>query len=66
MTFADFDEFWRTQTPGFSPTGKLIAALSETDRKKLIEAVRARLPAGPDGSVTYAARANAIKARVPK
>jgi hypothetical protein len=41
----------------------MIAALSETDREKVIESVRARLPAGPDGRITYSARANAVKAR---
>jgi SAM-dependent methyltransferase len=66
MSFPDFNECWGSLTPGFSPTGKAIAALSETDRGKLIEAVRASLPAGPDGSITYSARANAIKARVPE
>ncbi len=66
MTFSDFNDFWRTQNVGYSPTGKVIAALSETDREKLIEAVRASLPADPDGSITYSARANAIKARVPE
>jgi hypothetical protein len=66
MSFPDFNDFWRTQTPGYSPTGKMIATLSETDREKLIESVRARLPAGPDDSVAYSARANAIKARVPE
>jgi hypothetical protein len=45
--------------------GKRIAALSETDREKLIDWVRARLPAGPDGRITYSARANAIKALAP-
>lgn len=65
MSFADFDEFWRTQTPVYSPAGKAIAALSETDRERLIEWLRARLPAGADGSVACSARANAIKARVP-
>jgi hypothetical protein len=42
----------------------MIAALSEPEREKLIESVRERLPAGPDGSIAYSARANAIKARV--
>jgi len=65
MSFPDFNEFWRTQTPSYSPTGKVIAALLETDREKLIESVRASLPAGPDGSIAYSARANAIMARVP-
>lgn len=66
MSFPDFDDFWRTQTPVFSPTGKVVASLSETDRQRLIELLRARLPAGPDGSISYSARANAIKARVPE
>jgi len=43
----------------------VIAALSETDRERLIETVRASLPASRDGSVTYSARANAIKGRAP-
>jgi SAM-dependent methyltransferase len=64
VSFPDFNEFWRSQTPGYSPTGKMIAALSVPEREKLIESVRERLPAGPDGSIAYSARANAIKARV--
>jgi SAM-dependent methyltransferase len=63
-TFADFDEFWRTQTPGYSPIGKAVAALSESDRRKLIELLRASLAAGRDDSVAFSARANAIKAHV--
>jgi len=65
MSFADFNEFWQSQTPSYTQRGKMIAALSETDREKLIDSVRARLPAGPDGRITYSARANAIKARAP-
>jgi ubiquinone/menaquinone biosynthesis C-methylase UbiE len=63
MSFADFNDFWVSQTP--MNMGKRIAALSETDREKLIDWVRARLPAGPDGRITYSARANAIKALAP-
>ena len=65
MSFADFNEFWVSQTPSYTPMGKRIAALSETDREKVIDWVRARLPADPDGRVTHSARANAIKARAP-
>ena len=65
MSFADFNEFWQSQTPSYTSTGKIIAALSETDREKMIDWVRARLPAGLDGRITYSARANAIKARAP-
>jgi SAM-dependent methyltransferase len=65
-TFSDFDEFWRSQAPSFSPTTKMIAGLPESDRARLIESVRAALPAGPNGSIAYSARANAIKARAPR
>ena len=65
VAFSDFDDFWRAQTPGFSPVTKTIAALPDTDRARLVEAVRAGLPVRPDGSFAYSARANAVKARVP-
>ena len=64
-TFPDFDDLWRSQTPSFSPVTKVIASLPDADRARLIETVRAGLPAGPDGSISYPARANAIKARAP-
>ena len=57
---------WRTQTPLMHPVGKLVAAMSETDRAALMDAVRAQVPAGPDGKIAYAARANAVKGRVPR
>ena len=65
VPFPDFDAFWQAQTPGYSPIGKMIAALTTTDRMRLIETVRAGLPVCPDGSIQYSARANAIKARLP-
>ena len=65
-TFKDFDAFWQTQTPLMHPVGKLVAAMSETDRTALMEAVRTQVPAGPDGKIAYAARANAVKGRVPR
>ena len=64
--FRDFDTFWRTQTPLMHPVGKLVAAMSEADRAALMDAVRAQVPAGPDGKIAYAARANAVKGRVPR
>jgi ubiquinone/menaquinone biosynthesis C-methylase UbiE len=66
MPFSDFKDFWQSQTPSYHPIGKMIAALSDSDREKVLESVRAGLPAGPDGSVTHSARANAIKALAPK
>ena len=65
VTYSDFDDFWRAQTPGFNPLTKTIAALPQADRARLVESVRAALPVGTDGSITYSARANAIMAHVP-
>ena len=65
VPFPDFDDFWQSQTLSSNPTSKMIAALPESDRAGLIAAVRAELRAGPDGSFAYAARANAVRARVP-
>jgi SAM-dependent methyltransferase len=66
VAYPDFDTYWRSQTPAFSPHGKVIAALSERDRLKLIEAIRGVLPISRDGSIAYPACANAIKSRVPR
>jgi ubiquinone/menaquinone biosynthesis C-methylase UbiE len=66
VSFPDFDDFWLAQTPSYSPTTRLIAAMTKMERARLIEAARARVPVGPDGRIEYPARANAIKARVPR
>src|SRR5829696_7821835 len=63
VPFAHFGDFWRAQTSSHSPTTRMIAGLSATDRAKLAETVRCRLPVSSGGSIRYAARANAIKAR---
>jgi SAM-dependent methyltransferase len=64
-SFADFDSFWRAQTPSYGPATKMIAAMPDNNRQKLIETVRAGLPLSPEGRIEYTARANAIKARIP-
>jgi hypothetical protein len=64
-SFANFDDLWRAQTPSFSPTTKAVAALPQADRGRLIDKVRAGLPSNLDGSVSYSARAHAIKSRIP-
>ena len=63
-TFADFDEFWAISLKGPS-VGPTIAAMPPADTELLKSRVRARLPADATGRVTYAARANAIKGRMP-
>lgn len=64
-TFADFDDFWTTTLRG-SSVGPTIAAMTSGDVELLKTQVRARLPSGPAGRITYGARANAVKGRVPK
>lgn len=61
-TFADFEEFWlaETKAPSIAP---IIAAMAPAEIAELRQRVQARLPAGPEGRVTYGARAHAIKGR---
>jgi ubiquinone/menaquinone biosynthesis C-methylase UbiE len=65
ITFSDFDEFWRSQTPSFSPLSGIINALSRIDHMKLVALVRSRLTVDRAGAIRTTARANAIKARTP-
>jgi SAM-dependent methyltransferase len=64
-SFANFGEFWSTSTTSGSirPT---LAGMAPGDVEKLQAQVRARLSADATGPVTWRARANAIKGRVPK
>ena len=64
-TFADFDDFWMTNLKG-SSVGPTVAAMAPGDVEMLKARVRARLPADAAGRITYGARANAIKGRLPK
>lgn len=66
VSFPNFDDFWLAQTPSYSPMTKMIAAMTTSERAKLTEAVRAHVPIRGDGRIEYRARANAIKARVPR
>src|SRR5579885_1023014 len=61
-TFTDFEEFWATARLGVSITS-VLASMSEADVARLKDHVREKLPPGPDGRVTIAARANAVKGR---
>jgi ubiquinone/menaquinone biosynthesis C-methylase UbiE len=66
LAYQDFQDFWKAQTPSYSPTTKIIASMTGSERKRLMRAVRAALPTAPGGVIEYFARANAIKARVPR
>jgi ubiquinone/menaquinone biosynthesis C-methylase UbiE len=64
--FANFDEYWCSQTPFFTPQGRLVSELTPPQREVLIDTVRADLPTNSDGRVFYSAHANAIKSRCPE
>ena len=63
-TFSNFDDYWTTILGGPS-VGPPLAAMSLRDRALLKTLMIARLPPDADGSITYSARAHAIKGRVP-
>jgi len=64
VSFRDFDDFWRSQTPHYAPTTKVIAAMSLKDRLTLMEAVRAYLRPLRDG-VGYDLWAIAVSGHCP-
>lgn len=62
-TFVDFDDFWTSSTT--TGIAAVLAGMPADDVARLKARVRARLPSDADGRITYGARANAIKGRVP-
>jgi ubiquinone/menaquinone biosynthesis C-methylase UbiE len=64
-TFADFDDFWTTSLLAAS-IRPMVAAMASDSVELLKTRVQARLPADAAGRITYSARANAVKGRVPK
>ena len=63
-TFADFDDYWTTILGGPSVRPKLAEMVSE-NLAVLKARMRARLPPDASGRISYNARANAAKGRVP-
>jgi SAM-dependent methyltransferase len=63
-TFDDFDDYCATILGGPS-VGPKLAAMASEDIALLKARMRARLPSDATGRITYGARANAVKGRVP-
>jgi ubiquinone/menaquinone biosynthesis C-methylase UbiE len=63
-SFATFDDFWVT-TLTMPNIGPILAELAPADVERLKADVQNRVPPDAAGRVTYSARANAIKGRVP-
>jgi ubiquinone/menaquinone biosynthesis C-methylase UbiE len=64
-TFKSFDEYWDVQCIPFSPPGRTLATLSETQRARLHDVMRERMTPAADGSISHAAVAVAGKGRKP-
>jgi len=65
LSYRDFDDFWSAQTPSHIPTTRLINAMTPGQQRLLKRAVHGALPAGTNGKIEYAARANLIRGAVP-
>lgn len=63
VAFADFHDFWESQTTRYSPTTTIIAALDSRKRKLLVSTVKSLARVQGDGAICYCARANAVKAK---
>ena len=58
--FRDFDDYWSPFLGGQGPAPGYAASLDEAGLAGLRSALRARLPAAADGSITMTARAWAV------
>jgi len=63
VRFANFDDFWDSNTVPVGPQGKVIASMSPNGREELRTRLREQLPAASDGQILYEAFANAVRGR---
>jgi SAM-dependent methyltransferase len=64
-TYRDFDEFWTTSVKGSPSVRASLAVMTPDEAEQLRDRVRAKLPADAAGRITFGARANAVKGRMP-
>jgi ubiquinone/menaquinone biosynthesis C-methylase UbiE len=65
IAYADFDDFWDSNSAPVGTAGKAINDLSPKEREQLKARLREQLPIGADGRIVYEAFANAVKGRTP-
>ena len=63
--FENFDDYWTPFLGGTGSAPKYCVSLDESTRTIIRDAIRAKLPTGPDGEILLAARAWAVKGEVP-
>jgi SAM-dependent methyltransferase len=64
VRYANFDDFWDSNTVLIGPQGKVIAGMSPAAREQLRIRLREHLSAASDGQILYEAFANAVRGRV--
>lgn len=64
IVYADFDDFWNSNSAPVGPQGKAIEKMAPDTREQLRARVREQLPAAADGRIAYESFANAVKGRV--
>lgn len=64
VAYADFDDFWESNTVPVGPQGKLIAEMTPAARDELRTQLREQLAPASDGRIIYESFANAVKGRV--
>jgi hypothetical protein len=62
--FASFEDYWHPFLGGQGPAPAYAMALDESRRARLRDVIRERMPVGPDGSISLAARAWAVRGMV--
>ena|SRR5688572_3018749 len=63
-SFADFEDYWRPFLGGQGPAPAYAVALDDTERGRLAELIRGRLPLQADGSISLTARAWAVRGSI--
>lgn len=63
--YADFDDFWVSNTVPIGPQGKIIAGMSTSAREELRIRLRGYLSMSSTGAIVHHAFANAVKGQVP-
>ncbi len=60
LIYEDFDDYWSSQT------GDTIRSMTDTDVKRLKPVLRERLPTDGNGQISFPARVNVVRGRVPE
>jgi len=65
LTYPDFEAYWRRFIENPTPASLFVRDLPPDGQEIFREKLSASLPAAPDGTITFAARGNAVKGVAP-